>query len=139
MAGCGLGSLAMKKNEKVDQIVAAFLNNLISPQTSAITSGTSNCAGNNSSAAISESEAYVEANLNTLQKDVSKGSGVILQNFAEILGCNENQEMMEEFGNIGKLNFQDIFNTSNPSIIVKNYLGEIKNNEILAKSCLRVG
>lgn len=51
MAGCGLGSLVFQDQPGKIQIVAATVNNIVSPQTSAITSGTSGCYEDGSASA----------------------------------------------------------------------------------------
>ncbi len=58
-AGCGLGSLVFKQNNVPQQILAGTTNNSISPQSSAVTTGTSGYTaangGSQSARAISPS------------------------------------------------------------------------------------
>jgi hypothetical protein len=85
MAGCGLGSLVFGDKPGMVQIVAATVNNIISPQTFAISSGTSGCGkGAQSSAAV-----YIETNKVALQKDAARGEGETLAGLAEIMGCSD--------------------------------------------------
>ena len=70
-AGCGLGALAFQDQPGKIQIVSAILNNIISPQTFAITSGTSSCVDTGST----QSSMFISVNKVALQKDISRGSG----------------------------------------------------------------
>lgn len=87
MAGCGLGSLVFNDEPGKIQIVAATLNDLVSPQTSAITSGTSNCYEESPSVAT---HLYLENNFQALEKELAAGEGETLIGLITLLKCDEN-------------------------------------------------
>jgi hypothetical protein len=90
MAGCGLGSLAFgKDNSKGMQILAATTNNIIVPQTFAITSGTSNCVAGGVVTAQREQTAFAEVNFQDLKRNMAMGGGEYLTSFSTLLGCEE--------------------------------------------------
>jgi len=86
MAGCGLGSLAIEDSSKWAQVGAAFLNGT-GFQTFGITFGTSNCTEDGLAAAAREKDAFVEANLQEIRRDLSVGSGDYLASLASLYGC----------------------------------------------------
>jgi hypothetical protein len=90
MAGCGLGYLVFKdNNERGPQILAATTNDLIVPQTSAITSGTSGCTQEGLMAKNVEAEVYAEVNLRELSRDMAAGEGEYLDAFSSLLGVTD--------------------------------------------------
>jgi hypothetical protein len=86
-AGCGLGSMVFKNNTKGSQILAATTNATFGNQTFGITSGTSNCTTGGVVKADREQEAFVEANFESLQRDLAAGEGDYLAAFTGLLGC----------------------------------------------------
>ncbi len=86
MAGCGLGSMVVRENNKWAQVGAAFLNGT-GFQTFGITFGTSNCTEDGVASAAREKEAFVESNLADIRRDVSVGSGEYLSSLASFYGC----------------------------------------------------
>jgi hypothetical protein len=86
MAGCGLGSMAIQDNSKWAQVGAAFLNGT-GMQTFGISFGTSNCTEDGMASASREKDAFVEANLADLRRDLSVGSGDYLSSLASLYGC----------------------------------------------------
>jgi len=88
-AGCGIGAMAFKDQPGKIQIIAATLNNLISPQTFAITSGTSNCTNNPQTA----STMFIMVNKQALRTDISRGGGESLAGLSKILKCSDSAEL----------------------------------------------
>ncbi len=86
MAGCGLGSLVIQDNSKWSQVGAAFLNGT-GYQTFGITTGTSNCTEDGVASASREKDAFVEANIADIRRDLSVGSGDYLSSLASLYGC----------------------------------------------------
>lgn len=86
MAGCGLGSMVVEKNEKWSQVAAAFLNGT-GFQTFGISFGTSGCTEDGVASAAREKDAFVEANLADLRRDVAAGEGEYLTGLASFYGC----------------------------------------------------
>lgn len=128
MAGCGLGALAFKDEPGKIQIVAATLNNIFSPQTSAITSGTSNCYEEGGSAMNVK---YIETNKVALKEDVSRGQGETLAGLITLMGCQNDSAVKSEL----KTNFQSIFQNENPESI----LNSIQSVESVKKYCKHIG
>ncbi|HEY8279610.1 MAG TPA: DUF3015 family protein [Bdellovibrionota bacterium] len=90
MAGCGLGSLAIQDTSKWAQVGAAFLNGT-GVQTFGITFGTSNCTEDGVASANREKDAFVEANLADIRRDLSVGKGEYLSSLASFYGCKGEQ------------------------------------------------
>lgn len=86
MAGCGLGSMVIEDGTKWAQVGAAFLNGT-GFQTFGITFGTSNCTEDGVSSASREKDAFVEANLADIRRDVAVGNGAYLSSLASLYGC----------------------------------------------------
>ncbi len=128
MAGCGLGAMVFKDQPGKIQIVAATVNNLVSPQTSAITSGTSGCYEDGSSSAKLD---YIEANKIALKEDAARGQGETLNGLMTLLGCNHAQTFNAEIKN----NYKTIFGQDNAQSI----LNAIQSNTSVQKSCMTLG
>ncbi len=90
-AGCGLGSLAIQDNSKWAQVGASLLNGT-GMQSFAITFGTSNCTEDGVASASREKDAFVEANLADIRRDLSVGSGDYLSSLASLYGCKGENE-----------------------------------------------
>lgn len=129
MAGCGIGALVFGDQPGKVQIVAGVLNNLISPQTSAITSGTSNCYESGGRAA---SDMYIETNKVALQEDVARGEGETLAGLLTIWSCDN----ASQIGSTLQKNYGNIFVAPMTSTAIKGSMqNTIKNNEAVAASC----
>ena len=129
MAGCGVGALVFGDQPGKVQIVAGILNNLISPQTSAITSGTSNCYEDGGHAAA---DMYIEANILALQEDVARGQGETLAGLLTIWKCDN----ASQIGSTLQKNYNNIFVAPSSSMEIKGSMqNTIKNNEAIAASC----
>ena len=129
-AGCGIGALVFKDQPGKIQIVAATLNNIISPQTSAITSGTSNCYEDDSRA---EAAMYVTINEQALKNDIARGNGETLAGLGKILKC-ENSDLLAI---TLQQNYGTIFPASDvpAADVAKSIENSIVGNGDLAKSC----
>lgn len=86
-AGCGLGSLVVKENTKLMQILAATANG-IGGQTFAISTGTSNCKAQNFVMTEKAVQYFAEVNKDDLSREMAKGQGEKLQTLAALYGCN---------------------------------------------------
>lgn len=128
MAGCGIGGLVFKDEPGNIQILAATLNNIISPQTSAISSGTSGCYEAGSEQAQVD---YIETNKISLKSDIARGNGETLDGLMTMLGCKETNSVKMDIKN----NYKSIFSTERTSEIFK----AIKTNQSVQKSCSTLG
>lgn len=107
-AGCGLGSMVFGNQPGMVQILAATTNNVIIPQTSAITSGTSNCTPG---AFAQGTKSFVEANREMVAKDVSRGSGEAIGALTQINACADSSAV----GAALQKNFATIFPSESTS------------------------
>ncbi len=89
MAGCGLGSIVFGDSPGIVQVLAGTTNGTFASQTFGITTGTSNCVADGVVRVDREQEAFVEANLDALQRDIAAGGGEYLAAFTMLLGCDE--------------------------------------------------
>lgn len=130
MAGCGLGAVIFKDDPSKIQILAGTINNLISPQTSAITSGTSNCYEDSSR---QEASLFITINQAALEKDISRGDGETLASLSKILKCSDSAKL----GDTLQKDYSRIFPSSSASSIqVSQAIGQsIQSNGALAKTC----
>ena len=104
MAGCGLGSLVFKENDKT-QILAATTNGTFGSQTFGITFGTSNCGDSGKLVSKEQVEQYIAVNQNSLKNDISRGNGEALNGLAELMG----QKNSAVFKSQLKSNYAKIF------------------------------
>lgn len=129
MAGCGLGSLAFGEKTGKIQILAATTNNLVSPQTFAISSGTSGCVEDTKTA----SAMFIVVNEQALRKDASRGMGESLAGLSSILKCEDSAQ----FGEVVQRNYGEIFSgNKNPEQISESIQGVVRSE--MAGNCKAV-
>jgi alkylated DNA nucleotide flippase Atl1 len=102
-AGCGLGSIVFGNSQGIVQIFAATTNGLFGTQTFGITSGTSNCVNTGSSSA--SAKAFIQANRETMVKEIARGNGETISSLSALAGCNDASAV----GSVLQHNFQSIF------------------------------
>ncbi len=121
-AGCGLGSVILKDEPGMAQVVASFLNNYVVPQTSAITTGTLNCyEGEDEEVSLN----YIDTNKLALKEDVARGSGETLDGLMTLLNCQDTQGTKVEI----KKNYNQFFESNDSKKIL----------ESIQKTCNHVG
>lgn len=108
-AGCGLGAMAFKDQPGKIQIVASILNNLVVPQTSAITTGSSNCTEVSAGDVAAH---YIESNGEALQKDISQGRGETLSGLLTLWGCGNTDQVGADL----QSNYQQIYGNNNAEV-----------------------
>lgn len=84
-AGCGLGSLLFGNDPGIVQVLAATTNGTFGTQTFGITSGTSNCVDTKASA--ESTAAFIQANRETVSKEIARGSGETIASITALAGC----------------------------------------------------
>ncbi len=91
MAGCGLGYIAFghQENSKLYQILGATVNDIVSPKTSAITSGTSGCTEDGAVKLFAQAEVYTVANFDSLRQEMATGNGDYVNTFASLIGATD--------------------------------------------------
>ena len=108
-AGCGLGSMAIQDNSKWAQVGASLLNGT-GMQSFAITFGTSNCTEDGVASAAREKDAFVEANIADIRRDLSVGNGDYLSSLASLYGCKGSQT--ESFNRALRKHQDSVLNSS---------------------------
>ena len=109
-AGCGVGSLAFGDQKGMIQIVAATLNNTPIPQTSAITTGTSNCTEDGVALVDRERALFAEANFDVIKQEISMGKGENVAVLASLYGCTG--ASVGSFGSAVQANYAKIGNSA---------------------------
>jgi hypothetical protein len=136
MAGCGLGSLLFgNDNTTLMQILAATTNNILFPQTFAITSGTSNCTAGGVVKAEREQAAFAEVNFQDLKRNMASGGGEYLTSFSTLLGCDESAKPV--FFKMTQDKLESILPSekSSPIDLVVGVKAQIKADARLANAC----
>lgn len=136
-AGCGLGSMVFKNNTKGSQVLAATTNASFYSQTFGITSGTSNCTTGGTVKADREQEAFVEANFESLQRDLAAGQGEYLSAFTGLLGCEgESQPALASFAQDNFEHFAG--NDASPQSMLYSMKAGLAMHPELSRSCSRI-
>ncbi|MBY0553087.1 DUF3015 domain-containing protein [bacterium] len=92
-AGCGLGSLIIKQNTKVMQVLAATTNGSFGSQTFGITFGTSNCSANGLVQNEKQIQYFVEVNQEELTREMAAGRGEKISTLAALHGCATQEQI----------------------------------------------
>ncbi len=123
--GCGLGSMVIKDNTKLMQILAATSNGLAGNQTFAISTGTSNCKAQNFVMTEKAVQYFAEVNKDDLSREMAKGQGEKLQTLAALYGC-ETPASRAQFAKAAQAAYSRILPTQNTAVseMVKNLNGE---------------
>jgi hypothetical protein len=106
-AGCGLGSLVIKQNTKVMQVLAATTNGTFGSQTFGITFGTSNCSAQGLVQNDKQIQYFVEVNQAELTREMAQGHGEKMVTLAALNGCNTEAEIAA-FNAKAQANFKTI-------------------------------
>ena len=134
-AGCGLGSMIMPGNGKGQQILAATTNNIISPQTFAISSQTSDCRERGVVRQKKEREVFVAVNFRDLSRELAAGEGEYAQSFAWLMGCSgDNSQVLLQHT---KDNYGKLFpaGKATPLSVLKAVESEVTAHPALAAAC----
>jgi len=115
LAGCGLGSILIKKDTMPMQVIAATLN-ATGYQMFAITTGTSNCKPSNKTYAL-EQKAFLKANFASIQREAARGEGDSLYAFAELLGCSDRKAFMS----FSQKSYQKLFTSQDIQDVLARY------------------
>lgn len=132
MAGCGLGTLVIKDNTKM-QVLAATTNGTSGSQTFGITTGTSNCSPADKMAQQSKQEAFIMANLNVLHKEMARGEGDTLKAFAATLGCSE--QSYQTFAHVTQASYGDIMRAPGAIAVLEKTKDTLRAQPEMAAAC----
>jgi hypothetical protein len=138
MAGCGLGSIIIGPKPGAIQILAATSNATSSNNTSAITTGTSNCSADGVIKAELEQRIYVAQNMQGLEMAISRGNGEKLSSMAYLMGCSINS--MDQFSATVKKDYDKIFSVKadGPEFVLHELKKSIAADKTLAQSCKKI-
>jgi hypothetical protein len=128
MTGCGLWSLVITGKDQGSQLGIFALKTFLFPdfQTSAISTGSSNCVNAGTrQAMIDEQNVFVQVNLDVLEKEAAQGQGETLQSFSELLGCKDSKA----FAEWSQSNYHRIFSERDPGTVIENYRTQLHSHE----------
>jgi len=137
MAGCGLGSMIFTKNSRSEQWIAAIINDAFLPQSSAISTGTSNCVDVDEEQSQAEQEIFVDSNFHALRIDAARGDGESLRAYAELLGCYK-EGLFDTFASLSQGQYPFIFSDSQPQSVAERYRDALKRSRALKTRCDRL-
>ena len=126
MAGCGVGSMILTKNDVPNQIGVwalnlglAYVSSFFHP-TWAMSSGSYNCTDSPAETAM-EQEVFLQANFATLTKEAASGARLHLDGLAEVFGCEDKPG----FAQLSQSRFNHLFGTRDPRETLERYRGSI--------------
>lgn len=136
MAGCGLGSMLFKENEKPHQILAATTNGLFGNQTFGISSETLGCTKDGMVRADKARQVYAEVNLQKLSREMAAGNGEYLTAFASLMGCKDSASQ-KAFGQLTQQKYEKILPTekTDAETLIDNLQTEMSKDPVVSKSC----
>lgn len=133
VAGCGLGSLFIKENKMVLQLLAATLN-ATGIQTFGITTGTSNCKTDGLVKQNKIQEVFVAVNFQALEQEIATGKGEKLSALSSLLGCPEDQT--QRFSRMTQDNYSKLFSGNpTPYSVIDGLKKEMGDDSVLASAC----
>ena len=110
-SGCGLGQMILEgKSGMGPNIGAAIINNIIFPQTFAMSTGTMGCDTTQTVKREEEREVFVAQNIDNLSVDMAQGQGDYLASLAKIMGI-EGQDK-DVFYRLTQEQYSNIINTN---------------------------
>ncbi|MDF3820037.1 DUF3015 family protein [Leptospira sp. 96542] len=137
MAGCGLGALILKDNDK-SQILASTTNGIYYNQTFGISSGTLNCTSDGVVKQNKVQELFVTMNYDSLGQEMAVGKGEKLESFGNLLGCSAG-DSMTRFRQVTKENYAKIVTEeATPASLLSAIKSEVKSDKLLAKTCTQI-
>lgn len=129
-AGCGIGSLAFGDQKGMIQIVAATVNNVVVPQTSAITTGTSNCTEDGVALVDRERALFAEANFDVIKQEIAMGKGENVSVLASLYGCDG--ASVGSFGSAVQSNYSTIGKSASAPEMLDAIDGLVRSNAALS-------
>jgi hypothetical protein len=126
--------MVFSKNTKGHQLLAATTNGTSGSQFFGITTGTSNCTSAGIVKADRAQEAFVEANFESLQRDMAVGEGEFLSTFGTLLGCTEGAQAA--LGNFTRTHFETLSSEGlSANIMLQSLKGGMSTDPVLSQSC----
>ncbi len=114
VGGCGWGSKLFDGQKGVPpQVLAATTNGSSGNQTFGISSGTSGCTQNGVVNSEWKTAAFIDANMNRLALDMSRGQGESLNSLGSLIGVSPADQVA--FNSTLQSNFTQVFSSSTTS------------------------
>ena len=126
VGGCGWGSKLFDNQKGVaPQVLAVTTNGTSGNQTFGISSGTSGCSQDGAVHSAWKTAAFIDANMNRLALDMSRGQGESLTALGNLMGVSPSDQIA--FNSALQSNFNEVFSSSTVSsneiaVGVKNVL-----------------
>ena len=138
-SGCGLGSILFEgQSGMVQNILAVTTNATSGSQTFGISTGTSNCNGNDTVRNRMEQESFVAVNMDNLSEEMAQGQGQYISALGDLMGCSPAAQM--EFARLSQQRYEVLF--SAPEMDAKAWLGglktELAKDATMASGCTRL-
>lgn len=135
-AGCGLGSMIIQKNAKVQQLLAMTTNQIFLTQPLGITSGTSGCSASSIVQNDKQIQYFVEVNHDDLSREMAQGQGEKLNTLAQLHGC-QSTEAQSAFANMTQNSFDKIVPSAQtePGVMVQNLQKQLSENQQVQGLC----
>lgn len=137
--GCGLGTQLFKgQSGLIPMTLAATTNGISGNQTFGMTSGTSGCKTDSVIRNDKEQEAFVAANLGTLNQEMAQGQGQHVTALASLLGCPT--AMHADFARMSQDSYATVFAQSDvqAGAVLASLKDELGRHPALASSCSRI-
>lgn len=114
VGGCGWGSKLFDNQKGVaPQVLAVTTNGTSGNQTFGISSGTSGCSQDGVVHTAWKTAAFIDANMNRLALDMSRGQGESLTALGSLMGVAPSDQLA--FNSTLQSNFNQVFSSSNVS------------------------
>ncbi len=124
VGGCGWGSKLFDGQKGIfPQVLAVTTNGTSGNQTFGISSGTSGCSQDGAVKSAWKTAAFIDANMNRLALDASRGEGESLVSLASLVGVNEADR--GAFNSALQNNFASIF--TGPSVTSNEVASALRN------------
>ncbi len=135
MAGCGFATLFIKDKSKGAQIASSYLNAHFSAFTnsSAVSSGTSNCVAIKDDSHFQAKETFISVNLANLSKEAAQGHGEHIQTLADVFACPQ-----DKFIQLSRTHYKEIFAVNEANSVLKNYRNQINSDKVLSEQCTNI-
>lgn len=135
MAGCGLGSILMGKND--NQVFASTTNGTTTNQYLGITFGTLNCLDAKNYDLFEKLEAYLQVNSTKVLAEAARGGGEHTKALAQIFGCAQHSQ--RDFDSAMQRDFSLIFRKDlNIPDLSDSVTSALLKDEKLRESCTGV-
>jgi len=132
--GCGLGSVLLAEKEgQLFKVLGATTNASSSNQVFGITFGTLGCDGTGPVTSSVKLALFIDGNMESLARDMSKGQGESLSTLAAVWGVSAEDKAL--FMEVAQANFSEVFTSEDVTsqVVLENLNALVTNNAKLAE------